>query len=60
MAEEETTETTEAETEERQPGAAPMTNPLSKPTDHVARPGFRNAPNKGSKAQRAAKKKKRR
>lgn len=61
MADNETeTSTTEEVAEERSPGAASMTNPLSKPTDHVTRPGFRNAPNQGSKAQKGKRKKRRR
>jgi hypothetical protein len=62
MSENETHDETAAqETEsERTPGAPTMNNPLSKPSDRAVRPGFRNAPNKGSKAQKASKKKKRR
>lgn len=60
MAEDEKTETTEEGTP-----AAPQTRTappgvLTRPTDHAARPGFRSAPNTRSKAQKAAKDKKRR
>lgn len=57
----ETTETPEAPAEE---SATPtpsrrVGNPLSRPTDAVARPGFRNPSNKRSKAQKGSKKKRR-
>ena len=42
-------------------GADPVTGPkapnslLTRPTDHAAKPGFRSAPNKNSKAQKRKK-----
>lgn len=39
-------------------GAKAPNSLLTRPTDHAARPGFRSPPNKNSKAQKAAKKKK--
>ena len=39
-------------------GAKAPNSQLTRPTDHAARPGFRNPANKNSKAQLTAKKKK--
>lgn len=39
-------------------GAKAPNSLLTRPTDHAARPGFRSAPNKNSKAQKSAKKRK--
>lgn len=69
MSEQPTPENTETETaegtEETEETAATtstirVSNPLSRPTDAVARPGFRNPSNKRSKAQKSNRKKKRR
>ncbi len=50
-----------SETEEKKPAATTVIAPpsiLSRPTDAAARPGFRSPPNKNSRAQQPAKKKK--
>ena len=48
-----------APTEEKSTNRSPS-NPLSRPTDATLRPGFRNPSNSRSKAQRKARRKKKR
>lgn len=54
--------TAETETSETPVGSEPAVsrpvNPLSRPTDAIARPGFRNPPNKKTKAQKGRRRKK--
>jgi len=52
-------ESTEDQADSRLTGAA-VTNPLSRPTDQVTRPGFRNPANTRSKASKKSKRKKKR
>lgn len=52
--------TESSEQDERERPTAARENPLSKPTDGALRPGFRNPANAGSKAQKKARRKKKR
>lgn len=58
-AETEATPDGDAETEGAKGGSTRMPSVLSRPTDYVARPGFRNPSNAKSKAQKGKRKKKR-
>jgi hypothetical protein len=49
------TETPKEDSADKQNTTVKLSSPLSRPTDAVARPGFRNPSNKGSHAQKRRK-----